>query len=171
MVKTCTQKQKRLDLAEEMEGGWDLYSVVAMITTHNSGSQQEEKAQQELNKQLISNLSPPTQAIPHSPKVRLERLTDKEIRGTVSGIETNHGASSIETGWVIPDLRNRRLSNANPIPLDQQVTANQQGRGKIVLVRCHSLKPYFKVSCFQINVQIWQIYMHTKPAIDVGINC
>ena len=88
------------------------------------------------------------QAIPHSPEVRIERLTDEEIRGAGSGTDTDSGASSVETDWVIPDLRNTRLSNANPIPLDQQVTTDQQDRGKIVLVRCHNLKPYFKVSCF-----------------------
>ena len=61
----------------------------------------------------------------------------------------------METDWVIPDLRITRLSDANPIPLDQQ------NRGKIVPVRCHSLKPYFKLSCFQINVQTGQMYTHT----------
>ena len=171
MVKTHRQKQKKLDLAEEMEGGRELYSAVAMRTTCSSACQQEEKAWQELNKQLMSNLSPPAQAIPHSPKVRIKRLTDEKIRGTGSGTDTDSGASSMETDWVIPDLRNIRLSDANPIPLDQQVTANQQGRGKTVLVRCHSLKPYFKVTCFQINVQTGQMYMHTQPAMDVGINC
>ena len=145
MVKTCRQKQKKLDLAEEMK---DLYITVTMRTTHNSTHRQEERAQQELNKQLIGNLSPLAQAIPHSSKVRIKRLTDEEIRGTGSDTDTNSGASSMKTDWVIPDLRNTRLSDANPIPLDQQVTANQQSRGKIVLVRCHSLKPYFKVTCF-----------------------
>ena len=111
------------------------------------------------------------QAIPHSPKVRIERLTDEEIRGAGSGTDMDSGASSVETDWVIPDLRNTRLSDANPIPLDQQVTADKQGRGKIVLVRCHNLKPYFKVLCFQINVQTGQMYTHTQPATDVGINC
>ena len=67
--------------------------------------------------------------------------------------------------------KKQKTEQWNPIPLDQQVTANQQGRGKIVLVRYHSLKPYFKVSCFQIKEQTGQMYMHTNPAIDVGINC
>ena len=66
------------------------------------------------------------QAIAHSPEVRIKRLTNKEIRGTGSGTDTDSGASSIETDWVIPNLRNTRLSDANPIPLDLQVTANQQ---------------------------------------------
>ena len=121
--------------------------------------------------QLIGNLSPPAQAIPHSPEVRINRLADEEIKGTGSGADTNSGASSIETDWVKPNLSNTRLSNANPKPLDQQVTADQQSRGKIVLVRCHSLRPYFKVSCLAINVQTGQMYMHTQPATDVGINC
>ena len=111
------------------------------------------------------------QAIPHSPKVRIERLTDEEIRGAGSGTDMDSGAFSMETDWVIPDLRNTRLSDANPIPLDQQVTADKQGRCKIVLVRCHNLKPYFKVLFFQINVQTGQMYTHTQPATDVGINC
>ena len=63
------------------------------------------------------------------------------------------------------------LSNASPIPLDQQVTASQKDRGKIVLVRCHSLKPYLKVTFFQINVQTGQMYTQTQPVTDVGINC
>ena len=105
------------------------------------------------------------------PGSELRDLTDKEIRGAGSGTDTDSGASSVETDWVIPDLRNTRLSDANPIPLDHEVTANQQNRDKIVLVRCLSLKPYFKVACFQINVQTGQMYMHTQPAMDVGINC
>ena len=117
----------------------------------------------------MGNLLPPAQAIPHKPEVRIKRLTDEEIRGTGSG--TDSGTSSVETDWVIPDLRITRLSDANPIPLDQQ------NRGKIVPVRCHSLKPYFKLSFFQINVQTGQMYTHThththtQPAMDAGINC
>ena len=105
------------------------------------------------------------------PRSELRDLTDEEIRGAGSGTDTDIGASSVETDWVIPDLRNTRLSDANPIPLDHEVTANQQNGDKIVLVRCLSLKPYFKVACFQINVQTGQMYMHTQPAMDVGINC
>ena len=115
MVKTHRQKQKKLDLAEEMDGGQELYSAVVMRTTCSSAHQQEEKAQQELNKQLMSNLSPPAQAIPHSPEVRIKRLTNEEIRGTGSGTDTDSGASSMETDWIIPDLRNIRLSDANPV--------------------------------------------------------
>ena len=36
MVKTHTQKQKKLDLAEEMEGGRDLYIAVVTRSTHSS---------------------------------------------------------------------------------------------------------------------------------------
>ena len=36
MVKTCRQKQKKLDLAEEMEGGRDLYTTVVTRATHSS---------------------------------------------------------------------------------------------------------------------------------------
>ena len=77
----------------------------------------------------------------------------------------------METDWVIPDLRNTRLSDANQIPLDQEVIADQHNGDKIVLVRCLSLKPYFKVAYFQINVQMGQMYMHMQPAMDVGISC
>ena len=124
--------------------------------------------QEELNKQLMGNLSPPRQAIPHSPEVRIERLPNKEIRGAGSGTDTNSGASSIETDWVITDLINTRLSDANPMTLDHEVIADQQNRDKIVLVRCLSLKPYFKVGCFQINVQTGQMYMHTHPGMPNG---
>ena len=171
MVKTCRQKQKKLDLAEEMEGGRDLYTTVVTRTTHSRTHGQKEKAQRELNKQLMGNISPPVQAIPHSSEVRIERLTDEEIRGAGSGTDTDSGASSMETDWVIPDLKNTRLSDANPTPLDQQVNANQQDKGKIVLVRCHSLKPYFKMLCLQINMQTGQMYTHIQPAMEVGITC
>ena len=113
-----------------------MYSSVAMRTTCSSAHQEEEMAQQELDKQLIGNLKPPMQAIPHSPKIRIERLIDEEVRGTGSSTDTDSGASSVKTGWVIPDLRNTKLSDANPKPLDQQVTANQQDKGIIGLVRC-----------------------------------
>ena len=111
-----------------MEGGQDLYNAVAKRTTHSSARRQEEMAQEELNKQLIGNLSSPAQAIPHSSEVIIERLTDKEIRGAGSGTDTDSAASFVETDWVIPDLRNTRLSDANPIPLDHEVTADQQNK-------------------------------------------
>ena len=33
----------------------------------------------------------------------------------------------METDWVIPDLRNTRLSDTNPIALDHEVTTDQLG--------------------------------------------
>ena len=147
------------------------FDTVVKRTTRSSAHRQEEQAQEELNQQLMGNHSPPVQAIPHSPEVRFERLTDEEIRGAGSGTDTNSRASSVEIDMVIPDLRNTRLSDANLIPLDNEVTADQHNRDKIVLVRCLNLKPYFKVACFQVNVQTGQMYMHTQPAMDMGINC
>ena len=160
---------EKLDLAEEIEG--DLYTTIVTRTTHSRTHGQKVKVQWELNKQLMGNLSPPVQAIPHSFEVGIERLTDEEIRGAGSGTDTDSGASSVETDWVIPDLKNTRMSDANPTPLDQQVNVNQQDKGKIVPVRCHSLKPYFKILCFQINMQMGQMYTNTQPAMEVGITC
>ena len=34
-----------------------------------------------------------------------------------------------------------------------------------------SLQKCFKVTCFQINVQTGQMYIHTQPATDIGIKC
>ena len=128
-----------------------MFNMVFNRTTHSSAHRHEEMAQEELNKQLVGNLLPPVQAIPHS----LEGLTDEEIRGAGSGTDINSRALSVETDWVIPDLRNTRLSDKNLIPLDQGVTAHQHNSDKIVLVLV-SLKPYFKVTCFQINVEMGQ---------------
>ena len=65
------------------------------------------------------------QVIPHSPEVCIERLTDEEVRGTGNNTNTDSSVSSVETDWVIPELRNTRLSKAHPTPLDHYVTANQ----------------------------------------------
>ena len=57
MVYTQSQKQKKLDLREVVEGGRDLYNAITKgRVTHSSAWQQEEEAQQALNEQLMGNL-------------------------------------------------------------------------------------------------------------------
>ena len=55
-----------------------MFNMVVKRTTRSSAHRQEEMAQEELNKQLIGNLSPPVQTIPRSPEVMIERLTEMQ---------------------------------------------------------------------------------------------
>ena len=60
----------------------------------------------------------------------------------------------------------------DPIPLNQSVTAESQWQGRrTLLVRCPELRPYFKVSCYEINMQTGLMFSHTKPAKDIAIQC
>ena len=137
-----------------------MYNAVAKITTHSSACRQEEMAQEELNKQLMGNLSPAVQAIPYSPEVKIKRLINEEIRGAGSGMDTNSGASSMETDWVIPDLRNTRVNDAIPIPLDHEVTEQRQDS----VSQMSQSQTILQSGMFP--GQIGQMYTHTHTASD-----
>ena len=120
MVKTHSKKKhSNKSRVAEMEG--ELWSTVASkrMTRNNACCREEEKAQQQLDEWLIPNFQSPTQDVLHILEVCIERLTDEEVRGTRNNTDTDSAGSSVETDWVIPDLRNTRLSGANVTPLDQ----------------------------------------------------
>ena len=89
-------------------------------------------------------------------EVQIESLTDEDVRGAGSGTDTNGGESSVKTDCLIPDLQ--KTSHCK-LTRQRKTHVNQVSQSQTIL------------QSIMLPSKCGQMFTHTNPATEVGINC